>query len=202
MDTLFDFLDIVDAIATTGWSITPGFVPDAEIHRLLEAELALWREGAFRAAGIGAGAAVERPEIRSDRIHWLDPLALPEAVVPYWERLAALRQELNRTLYLGLRGFEGHFAVYPAGAFYKRHLDQFKTAPHRTVSCILYLNQGWTPEDGGLLRIYPSDAPDDAGIDVVPRAGTFVCFLSDRVPHEVLPARRERFSLTGWMDRK
>ncbi len=70
------------------------------------------------------------------------------------------------------------------------------------ISCILYLNPDWTPEDGGLLRIYPPDATDEAGIDVVPHAGTFVCFLSDRIPHEVLPARRERFSLTGWMHRK
>ncbi len=199
MYPLSAFSNIVDALATTGWSISPGFVPDADIERLRETELALWQEGAFRAAGIGAGTAVDRPEIRSDRIHWLDPGALPEAVAPYWARLDALREELNQTLYLGLRGFEGHFAVYPAGAFYKRHIDQFKTAPHRMVSCILYLNQDWTPEDGGLLRIY---APDDAGIDVVPHAGTFVCFLSDRIPHEVLPARRERFSITGWMHRK
>ncbi len=91
MHSISAFSDIVDALATTGWSITPGFVLEAEIERLREAEIALWRDGAFRAAGIGAGVAVERPEIRSDRIHWLDPDALPDAVVPYWQRLDELR---------------------------------------------------------------------------------------------------------------
>ncbi|MFP5505881.1 MAG: 2OG-Fe(II) oxygenase, partial [Gammaproteobacteria bacterium] len=35
-------------------------------------------------------------------------------------------------------------------------------------------------------------------IDVLPQGGTFVCFLSDRFHHEVLPATRERMSVTGW----
>lgn len=197
-----DSAAIVDALATVGWSITPDLVSGAPYERLVEAVGRLWEEGGFRRAGIGAGTASLRSEIRSDHIHWLDPAALPEAVIPYWEWIAALQQEINQTLYLGLRGFEAHFAVYPAGAFYKPHLDQFRTAPHRMVSCILYLNEGWTYEDGGILRIYPPDDTDAAPIEVVPEAGTFVCFLSDRILHEVLPARRQRYSLTGWLHRE
>ncbi|WP_255856521.1 2OG-Fe(II) oxygenase [Marinobacterium rhizophilum] len=33
---------------------------------------------------------------------------------------------------------------------------------------------------------------------VEPCYGTLVVFLSDRFPHEVLPARRQRLSLAGW----
>jgi SM-20-related protein len=36
---------------------------------------------------------------------------------------------------------------------------------------------------------------------VLPEGGTLVCFLSDRFHHEVLPARRERLSVTGWFTR-
>jgi SM-20-related protein len=32
----------------------------------------------------------------------------------------------------------------------------------------------------------------------VPEAGRLVCFRSDLIEHEVLPATRERYSLTGW----
>jgi SM-20-related protein len=48
------------------------------------------------------------------------------------------------------------------------------------------------------LRIYHGSHEDEVGRDLLPDAGRLVCFLSDRFPHQVLPARRERFSLTGW----
>jgi SM-20-related protein len=38
--------------------------------------------------------------------------------------------------------------------------------------------------------------------DVVPAGGCLVVFLSGEVPHEVLPATRERLSLTGWFRRR
>jgi SM-20-related protein len=43
---------------------------------------------------------------------------------------------------------------------------------------------------------------DERVRDVLPVAGTLVCFLSDRFEHEVLPATRERLSLTGWFRRR
>jgi len=35
-------------------------------------------------------------------------------------------------------------------------------------------------------------------VDVEPRLGTLVVFLSELFPHEVLPSNRDRLSLTGW----
>jgi len=37
---------------------------------------------------------------------------------------------------------------------------------------------------------------------LLPEAGTFVAFLAERFPHEVLPARRPRLALTGWFRRR
>ncbi|MGB2150512.1 MAG: 2OG-Fe(II) oxygenase, partial [Cobetia amphilecti] len=34
-----------------------------------------------------------------------------------------------------------------------------------------------------------------------PEAGTFVCFLSEQIPHEVLPTHQARASVTGWFRR-
>ena len=102
---------------------------------------------------------------------------------------------LNRTLLLGLFSFEGHFAIYPAGAAYRRHRDRFRDDDARVLSCILYLNDGWSARDGGTLRIHL----DGGGqYDVLPIGGTLVCFLSERFEHEVLPGKRERLALTGW----
>jgi SM-20-related protein len=190
---------IVEALATTGWCVLPQFCTESLVDRLVETERCLWDSGAFRPAGIGSGKASVRPEVRRDRICWLDPDALPESVTEYWAFMEAFRLAANRSLYLGLRHFEAHFAVYPPGAFYRRHLDQFRDAPHRILSCILYLNRAWTPDDDGRLRIYPTDSPDGTFVDVLPRAGTFVCFRSDTIEHEVLPANRDRLSLTGWL---
>jgi SM-20-related protein len=36
---------------------------------------------------------------------------------------------------------------------------------------------------------------------VAPRAGTLVCFLSERIPHEVLAAHVDRISIAGWFRR-
>ncbi|MEJ0030112.1 MAG: 2OG-Fe(II) oxygenase [Bacteroidota bacterium] len=102
---------------------------------------------------------------------------------------------INRSLFLSLKDIELHTTVYPAGAYYKRHLDQFKPGDHRKLSVICYLNEGWTDDLGGQLRMYLK-----SGIkDVLPLAGRLVCFRSDMIEHEVLPSKKERLSITGWM---
>ncbi len=70
----------------------------------------------------------------------------------------------------------------------------------RVVSCILYLNQDWQPEDGGALKIYAGNELSTLPLpmQVLPQGGRLVTFISDRFPHEVLPATRDRMSLTGW----
>jgi SM-20-related protein len=113
--------------------------------------------------------------------------------------MESLRQALNRDLFLGLEDFESHFALYPPGAFYVRHLDRFRDNDRRTVSTVLYLNEGWLPQHGGQLRMYLKDGVEH---DVQPVGGSLVVFLSGDVPHEVLPASRERLSLTGWFRRR
>jgi SM-20-related protein len=189
---------ILDDLAGTGVSIQPDFVPPSIVRALREEAFGLWEDGAFRRAGVGAGAEFGvRSEIRTDQILWLaEPFT--DAQRAYLDELERLRLAINQSLFLGLFSFEGHLAVYPAGSFYKKHLDRFQNATQRVVSCILYLNEDWSPEDGGQLRLY--DGPeDDAGYrDVLPVGGTLAVFLSGDVYHEVLPAKRERVSLTGW----
>jgi len=113
------------------------------------------------------------------------------------ERFEQLRLTLNRTLQLGLFEFESHFARYSEGASYARHLDQFRGDSHRKLSCVLYLNENWTAQDGGELRFYLNgDGPEFE--DVLPQGGRLVVFLSGQFAHEVLPATRERMSIAGW----
>jgi len=104
-------------------------------------------------------------------------------------------------LFLGLVSFEVHYAVYPPGTHYEKHRDRFRTSAERVLTAIVYLNEEWRADDGGSLRIYLSEDCTRYH-DVLPAAGMFVLFRSEMLLHEVLPARRERFSLTGWLRRR
>jgi SM-20-related protein len=113
----------------------------------------------------------------------------------------ALRLHLNEALFLGAQEAELHFARYAPGAFYRTHRDRFRDDDARLVSLVFYLNDEWPDDAGGELMLYAADDSGAVITRVQPNAGTMVCFLSDRFPHEVLPATRERFSLTGWLRR-
>ena len=159
--------------------------------------------GRFRAAGIGHGAK-HASAVRGDAILWLDEQATwaPEASWLLRDEFAGLREAINAATYLGLHDFEGHYAVYPAGAGYTRHLDRFRDDDRRVLSLVLYLNDAWGAEDGGELCLYADEHAAHPAVRFAPQAGTLVCFLSERVPHEVLAAQRTRMSLTGWFRRR
>jgi SM-20-related protein len=196
---------IIDDIVDRGWSAQANFLPSEMVDRLIREELELWQDEQFRAAKIGSGSQEQKQsEIRSDRIHWLspDPAEQSPAVREYFAFVDQLRVTLNRSLFLSLHSFEAHFAVYPEGSFYKKHFDQFQGGQDRLITCILYLNSDWKRADGGLLRIYEDPDSEASYTDVLPEAGTFVCFRSDLIPHEVLKANRQRLSITGWLRRE
>jgi SM-20-related protein len=194
---------ICAAIADEGCAVEADFLPGPSLAALADEAHRRDEAGDFHAAGVGRGAAhARRTDVRGDRILWLDERAAGPAEAPLWQALDALRLALNAALQLGLFSVEMHYALYPPGASYRRHRDQFRNSADasdvRVMSCAMYLNRGWTPADGGALRIYDGDRVRD----VLPRAGTIVCFLSDRFEHEVLPATRPRLSLTGWFRRR
>lgn len=190
------FNDAVQALVDEGWVALPGYLNAAEVAGL-RANIDA-RRAAFHAAGIGRQQDWQRNDaIRGDDVLWLERSDV--LAVPVLDQLEAMRLAFNESLFLGLAEFEAHFAVYPAGAFYKRHLDQHRAADTRVVTFVLYLNEAWQAQDGGQLRVY---LDDQRAIDIEPQGGTLVLFMSDRFEHEVLPATRERRSMTGWFRRR
>ncbi|WP_439108967.1 2OG-Fe(II) oxygenase [Halomonas flagellata] len=191
---------LVDALVEQGWYLGEAVIaPElcAELHR----ELTLLADhDALDAAGIGRGQAhALRRDIRGDAIRWLDRESLAQR--RYLDAMGELQNALNRALFLGLFEYEAHFAHYPPGAFYQRHLDSFRGRANRVISTVAYLNPDWPADGGGEMVIFDAIDPEREVARARPAAGTFVCFLSETVPHEVLPTRLPRASIAGWFRR-
>jgi SM-20-related protein len=177
---------IVDDLANQGWSHQRLALPAELTANLAEECRVRSAAGSLAPASVGRGEGQQvREGVRGDRIHWLEP-----------GQSAA--SDVNLELYLGLEDFECHFALYPPGAFYQKHLDRFRDDDRRTVSVVAYLNADWQAEQGGALRLYLAEGERD----VLPEGGSLVVFLSAELPHEVLPASRERMSIAGWFRRR
>ena len=200
-ENISSFEELVNQLVDRDFGVINNFLSLQEVRdicQLMEDDRAHNR---LKKAGIGQGEEHQvNQQVRGDYIRWIDPGQALPPVKALLARIFALMDYLNRTCYLGLKDLETHFAIYPEGSFYRRHLDQFRANDHRKLSFICYLNQNWQPEAGGQLRLYlPAAGGEEVEVDIAPTAGKLVCFKSDVLEHEVLPTRRERRSITGWM---
>lgn len=178
----------LDAREQLGTGLLSGL--QSEVETLQQAEL-------MREAGVGRGADHVRDRgIRRDKIAWMDGKTAVQAEL--FRLLDLLRDGLNRRLYLNLRRFEAHYASYGEGDFYRCHLDSFQGRASRVVSLVLYLNENWLTTDGGELQLFDKHSPDLVCARLPPEMGRLALFLSEEVPHEVLPARRSRHSIACW----
>jgi len=187
---------IIQEIEEKGWSYQDHVVDTRKLNQIADL---FSRE--FLPARVGKNQVLQRQEsIRGDWIYWIDPLDPHPEVKSFIEILDLLKSRLNQAFYMGLRDFECHLAKYPVGAFYKKHLDRFEQDSSRGFTFIFYLHQQWNESDGGELVLY--DKAGNILETILPRPGSFMCFLPGEFPHEVKTSHRERWSLTGWMHTK
>lgn len=183
-----------------GWAVSDSLAPVGLAPRLYDECRGLWEAGGFRPAEVGRGDhRALRDTIRGDAIHWLAPESAGPAGCEFLDWIEQARAALNQAFFLGLNSEEFHFARYPAGSGYTRHVDQHRGATARKVSVTLYLNPGWPADGGGELCLFAQNDDPDPVVTVLPTQGRMVLFLSDRVPHEVRPGTQPRWSLTGWL---
>lgn len=188
-------LQIADALCSAGWISLAHFLEPGLIEALHAELLAHAEVDELTPALIGRGPQQQRRnDIRGDRTRWLTGAGATQQAL--FEQLEELRTSLNRTLFMGLEDFEAHYALYPPGARYQRHLDSFRGDNQRRVSLVIYLNPDWRRTDGGLLRLYT--ARGALIEEVLPETGRAVCFLSEEFPHEVTRVRRPRASIACW----
>jgi hypothetical protein len=183
----------------------------------------------------GPGEEWEDENHRGDSICWVTPQVCKElglsALDTFIQRMVvecegAFKEELGLT-----EDYSCQFAVYPGkGEGYNRHKDAFSLPPppppsvdgnpevpaprpiSRQLTCLLYLNKDWVPEDGGQLRVFTHpgvhiEKGDDPfsfwgvnGYDINPTFGRMIIFRSEFVEHAVLPCFKERMALTFWIN--
>lgn len=185
----------LDAFARDGYLLIDDFLDQDTAFQLLE-ELKHWKEQeAFRLAGIGKLIQHKiEEEFRKDEIKWIDRENCLPATMVYLNTLEKLMEQLSREFYLSLKDFESMYAIYPKGAFYKKHKDRFQQQAHRIISVVLYLNIDWVTKDAGELVIYPGNS----SITIEPKFNRLIFFKSELL-HEVLPCNNFRYSITTWL---
>lgn len=183
---------LTSALEHYGYVVLPDGLP-MEVAETLVRYQGQVGDSAFHSATVGRGDDQQRNRfVRRDAIHWLDERD-PD-LAPWRAWTEALRTHLNRRLFLGLFSFESQLAHYRPGDFYRTHLDAFRGEANRVISLVTYLNPDWQCGDGGELVLHT----DVGALHVPPAFRTVVLFLSEEMPHEVLPAARDRFSVAGW----
>ncbi len=188
--------DIANGLVQSGYIILPNAL-DSHIIRDLQQRAQNLTPTVWQEAGIGRGSVHQiAKSIRSDKTHWLSDENLVEA--KFLSYLESLRKGLNQRLFMGLFDYECHFSSYAKGAYYQKHIDALKGKSNRVISMVLYLNSDWQSLDGGELLLYHPDREKEIIQRVLPQMGTAVFFLSEKFPHEVLKANRQRLSLAAW----
>lgn len=186
---------LIAGFSTDGYAVVDDWLDRSTVRALAERIDALQRSAALRPANIGRGfARTMGHDLRGDRIAWLEPAGSDAVERHVLHDLDAFRLHLNATCFTGLTGQEFHYALYPPGSRYIKHLDRFRDDDARRFSFVVYLNERWTAGDGGQLRLHRPQGIED----ILPLAGRAVFFASDVLPHEVLVAHRRRRSVVGW----
>lgn len=193
---------IIEDLINNKFAISDGFFSDAEVKLLREELLLKQEEENFRKAAIGNlfNEQVIK-SIRGDSILWIDETTINAVESIFFSKIHDFIAYLNRTCYLGIQEQEFHYAVYPEGTFYKRHLDVFQNDDRRTLSMVLYLNEeDWQADYGGELALYlPMEDGGETIKLIQPLAGRFVIFDSKTLEHEVMKVKQPRYSITGWL---
>jgi SM-20-related protein len=210
MSHLFEAIDfvenplyeqIISDIGKQQFSVVEDFFTADEVQILRQSLIEKHAEDAFKKAAIGNRfEETIVKSIRGDVILWMDELKADDSELLFFNKINNLISYLNKTCFLGILHKEFHYALYPKGTFYKRHIDTFQNDDRRKLSFVCYLNEdGWLPENGGELVLYLNENGEETEKVIYPLPGRVVIFESQIIEHEVKPVNTERLSITGWL---
>lgn len=194
--------NLITDILEKSYSIIDDFFDASEIEELRDSLKDIYEADCFKKAAIGDKFNEEVDKtVRGDFILWINEAEGRAVERRFFNKINNLVDYLNRTCFLGILQKEFHYAVYPTGTFYKRHLDTFQNDDRRKLSMVCYLNDdSWVATNGGELTLYLPSENGETALDIIPKPGRMVIFESQVLEHEVKPVlASERLSITGWL---
>jgi len=193
-----------------GEAVVVDGVFNIDFARALAAEVASIADSSLDKRGVSRSVldAVgnDGQRVRGDLAGWFDAsgtlnggkTCAADSLGALWRWFEDLRLFLNQEAFLSLKRQDCQLARYPGdgAARYQKHLDAFRDerGANRQITAMVYLNEGWTQDDGGCLRAWRGDTP----VDISPTLNRLVLFRSDLVVHEVLPPTRTRHAAAAW----
>ena len=193
---------VVQGLLQDDYCVVDGFLDSEAVHSIQQ-KVAQMNMREARTGGGRTGQGESFTGLRSDLIRWIG------ADLPEYPELEKYVKHVNGFLRGVLANVpelqQDHVeresvmaACYPGkGTLYSKHVDN-PNSNGRVLTTILYLNDGWTPTDGGCLRLHRSSCT----IDVEPLFNRWIVFWSDhRNLHEVLPSWAARYTVTIWYSR-
>ncbi len=203
----------LEELTSSGYVIIENFLPESLQESLRHDVRTLRDKAKFKIAKIGQDSTnTLNTNIRVAETCFVGRNKLNDvpdtARSQLYDILDQIRKDLPQPLDINLSEFL--YAYYPSGGFYRRHRDAIPGSASmlRKFSLLMYLNNDWSEEDGGKLRMHMDSGGDELPleeksnfVDVSPKGGTLVLFHSDKIPHEVLNTESERIAIVGWYNR-
>jgi len=204
-DLLKFFEKPFEKLSTDNWALLP--VDTGFCTELLNSAENKFNSNQFKVAAL-ARSVTPQLDLRNDSTFWLDAKssALSDIEAAALQQLGLLAAMLKNHFRVSITEFECHYAVYPVGHYYRKHIDTTAANNKRVFSFVIYLNHSWQPDDGGELQGYAQDVENKKNnqepllFRIPPKIGTMILFKSD-LEHEVLTTYKKRYSLTGWFRR-
>ncbi|WP_341904194.1 2OG-Fe(II) oxygenase [Fluviicola taffensis] len=195
---LLQFEELIQGLIDNEYGCCNDFILPGTVNGLNATIRSLSESESMKPSGFGNNEDFKKDElVRGDKINWIEEESTNPFELIYLNKIGKFIGYLNRTCFTAITSFESHYSSYEKNSFYKRHIDQFKNEKGRKYSIVLYLNEDWKKEDGGLLSLYPKAGQQ---IDISPLGGRMVLFRSDEMEHEVNPSlTRTRNSIAGWL---
>lgn len=187
---------VIEDLLKQQYSVVDNFFNSHEVETLRNILLKKYEEDEFKKSAIGNQFTEQIVKsIRGDFISWIDENDLLPGEDHFFNKINDFILYINRTCFLGIQEREFHYALYPKGTFYKRHLDTFQNDDSRKLSIVCYLNdEDWQPSYGGELVLYKEE-----DVMIYPLKGRVVIFESQTIEHEVKQVEQKRLSITGWL---
>ncbi|WP_378179782.1 2OG-Fe(II) oxygenase [Aquimarina sp. SS2-1] len=193
---------IINDLLHFKYSVVESFFDAKEVNLLRNSLLQKYEDEKFKKAAIGNRVNENIVKsVRGDFIYWINEKESNNAESVFFAKMNDLVKYLNKTCFLGILNKEFHYAIYPQGTFYKKHLDTFMNDDRRKLSFVCYLNDNsWKDTNGGELVLYLTKEGKEIPKVIYPLSGRVVIFESQFLEHEVKPVLySERLSITGWL---